>query len=114
MSITVPITEARARLSQLVREATNADIVVMNHGQPAAVLISVARYQSLLKEMEDLRDRLSVHEREHLTTPLSKLVTDWAESDEREIHPDKGLHGRQAAEVSSELLRRAQERPEQA
>lgn len=29
------------------------------------------------------------------------------ESDEREIHPDKGLHGRRAAEASRELLRRA-------
>lgn len=36
--------------------------------------------------------------------PVSR---EWAESDDREIHPDRGLHGREAIEASRELLRRA-------
>jgi prevent-host-death family protein len=76
MSNLVPISEARARLSRLVREAADRDIVLMNHSRPAAVLISAERYESLLEELEDLRDRLSVHEREHISMPLEKLVAE--------------------------------------
>jgi hypothetical protein len=38
-------------------------------------------------------------------------LAEWAESHEREIHPDKALYQRQAAEASRELLRRAGGRP---
>ncbi|KBH03738.1 prevent-host-death family protein [Mycobacterium tuberculosis variant africanum MAL010120] len=69
----VPISEARAHLSRLVRESADDDVVLMNHGRPAAILISAERYESLMEELEDLRDRLSVHEREHVTMPLDKL-----------------------------------------
>ena len=82
MSNLVPITEARARLSQLVRDTADADVVLMNHGRPAAILISPARYECLLEELEDLRDRLSVYEREHVTTPLSKLVAELGIADD--------------------------------
>lgn len=57
----VPISEARAHLSRLVRESADDDVVLMNHGRPAAILISAERYESLMEELEDLRDRLSVH-----------------------------------------------------
>lgn len=67
----VPISEARAHLSRLVRESADDDVVLMNHGRPAA--IPAERYESLMEELEDLRDRLSVHEREHVTMPLDKL-----------------------------------------
>lgn len=69
----VPISEAHAHLSRLVRESADDDVVLMNHGRPAAILISAERYESLMEELEDLRDRLSVHEREHVTMPLDKL-----------------------------------------
>ena len=76
MSNLVPISEARARLSQLVREAADQEVVLMNHGRPAAVLISADRYDSLLEELEDLKDRLSVHERDHVSMPLDKLIVE--------------------------------------
>ncbi|GAT07608.1 ribbon-helix-helix protein, CopG family [Mycolicibacterium novocastrense] len=38
-------------------------------------------------------------------------LAEWAESGDREIHPDRALRGRQAAEASRELLRRAGGRP---
>jgi antitoxin StbD len=82
MSSLVPISEARAHLSQLVREATEADVVLMNHGRPAAVLVSAGRYESLLEELEDLRDRLSVHEREHVTMPFDKFVAELGIADD--------------------------------
>ncbi len=44
----------------------------MNHGRPAAILISAERYESLLKSFEDLRDRLMCT-KEHVTMPLTSL-----------------------------------------
>jgi prevent-host-death family protein len=82
MSQLVPISEARARLSKLVREAADQDVVLMNHGRPAGILISPERYESLLDELEDLRDRLSVYERERVTMPLSKLAIELGIADE--------------------------------
>lgn len=38
-------------------------------------------------------------------------LAEWAESDDRDIHPDRALHGQRAAEASRELLRRAGGRP---
>jgi antitoxin StbD len=35
--------------------------------------VSVRRYEALLEEMEDLQDRLSIHEREGLTLSLEKV-----------------------------------------
>jgi antitoxin StbD len=72
----VPISRARAVLSELVRRSDVEDVVLMNHGRPAAILISAARFEALIEEMEDLKDRLSVHEREGVTIAAEKL---WAE-----------------------------------
>lgn len=58
----VTVTEAKARLGELLREAGEEDVVVVRHGHPAAVLVGADRYDALLEELEDLKDRLSVHE----------------------------------------------------
>lgn len=82
MSELVPISEARAKLSKLIRHAADEDVVLMNHGRPAAILISPARYESILEDLEDLRDRLSVHEREGVTMPIAKLIAELGIGDE--------------------------------
>jgi prevent-host-death family protein len=91
MNNLVPISEARARLSQLVREAGEREIVLMNHGRPAAILISAEHYESLLEEIEDLRDRLSVHEREHVTMPFEKFVAELGIADEVKLGDPEAL-----------------------
>jgi PHD/YefM family antitoxin component YafN of YafNO toxin-antitoxin module len=48
----------------------------MNHSTPAAVLISAERYDDLLEELEDLRDRISVHERSGVTISADKLMAE--------------------------------------
>ncbi len=75
MSKLISIDEARTRLRKLVRDADDHHIVLMNNCRPAAILISPQRYSALVDEIEDLRDRLSVHEREHATILFSALVT---------------------------------------
>ena len=54
----------------------------MNHGRPAAILISPARYEAILEELEDAEDRLSYYERENLTMPVEKLVAELGIADE--------------------------------
>jgi prevent-host-death family protein len=96
MSNLVPISEARARLSQLVREASEREVVLMNHGRPAAILISVEQYESLLEETDDLRDRLSVHEREHVTMPFEKFMAELGIADEVELGDPQAMRALRA------------------
>lgn len=69
----VPISEAKGRLSELVRESDSDDVLLLKHGRPAAVLISTERYEALLERMEDMADRLSIYEREGVTMDYEKL-----------------------------------------
>ncbi|MPZ89852.1 MAG: type II toxin-antitoxin system prevent-host-death family antitoxin [Nitriliruptorales bacterium] len=58
----VPVSDAKGRLSALVREAEDADVLLMRYGRPAAVLVGVDRYEGMLEEHEDALDRLSIYE----------------------------------------------------
>lgn len=73
MAVLVPISEAKGKLAELVRNADETDVLLLRHGRPAAVVMSTRRHEALLEEIEDLRDRLSIHEREGLTTELDKI-----------------------------------------
>jgi prevent-host-death family protein len=76
MSILVPISKARARLSELVRQSGDDDVVLLNHSTPAAVILSMDRYEAILEEVEDLKDRLSIHERTGVTISADKLAAE--------------------------------------
>jgi len=60
---TTKITEARSKLTQLVREAfmERKRILIGKHGIPMAALLPIAEYEELLQDLEDLRD---MHEAE--------------------------------------------------
>jgi len=76
MAEMIPVSEAKARLSELVRRSDETDVFVMRHGRVAGVIISSRRYDAMLEEAEDLRDRLSVYEAEGVTVSLDKLEAD--------------------------------------
>lgn len=80
MAVLMPISEAKGRLSELVVESDSDEVTLTKHGRPAAVLLSARRFEALLEEIEDLRDRLSVHEREHLPIGLDKLLAELGTS----------------------------------
>ncbi|HEY8200200.1 MAG TPA: type II toxin-antitoxin system Phd/YefM family antitoxin [Actinomycetota bacterium] len=75
MGRTISLTEAKAKLNELVRDAQDDNVVLVRHGQPAAVIVSPEHYEGLLEEIEDLKDRLSLHASEpgELNVPLSTL-----------------------------------------
>jgi antitoxin StbD len=58
------ITDAKAKLPELVRRAAEEDVVLLRHSHPAAVLMSVARHAALMEHLDDLEDRLAVYESE--------------------------------------------------
>ncbi|MGQ0631231.1 MAG: type II toxin-antitoxin system prevent-host-death family antitoxin [Sporichthyaceae bacterium] len=72
----VPITEAKARLSEIVRESEDRNVLLMKHGRPGAVVISSARYEELMSQIEDMSDRLSIYERDGVTIGLDKLTAE--------------------------------------
>lgn len=76
MSALVPISKARAKLSELIRQSRDEDVVLMNHAKPVAIIIGAERYDALLDELEDLRDRLSVHEQTGVTISARKLMAE--------------------------------------
>lgn len=69
----VPITEAKARLSEIVRESEHRNVLLMKHGRPAAVVLSAGQYDALMERIEDMSDRLAIYEREGVTIGLDKL-----------------------------------------
>ena len=58
----VPVTEAKARLNTLLREAESDDVILMRHGRPAGVLVSYERYEDLMAGWEDAIDARAVAE----------------------------------------------------
>lgn len=68
----IPITHVNPR----GRAQTDEDVVLMNHSTPVAVLVAMDRYDALLDEIEDLKDRISVHEQTGVTIPADKLMAE--------------------------------------
>lgn len=60
--ILVPLSEAKVRLHELVRELAEREVVLLRHGRPVGVMIGFAVYRSLLERLEELEDRLAVFE----------------------------------------------------
>lgn len=82
----VPISEARAQLSALVKRTAEHDVILMNHGRPAAVLMSPEHYRALLDELDDLQDRLAVHESgDSPGVPFSHVLAELDLADEVEV-----------------------------
>lgn len=77
-SLLIPITEAKGRLSEIVRESANRDVLLMRHGRPAAVVLGTERYEALLSQLEDAEDRLALleYDRDEPTIGHDKLLAE--------------------------------------
>lgn len=73
----VPLTEAKNRLHEIIRRAQDENMIVLRHGRPVAVIVAPDAYETLLEEIEDLKDRLSVAEARlegsDLNIPIEKV-----------------------------------------
>jgi PHD/YefM family antitoxin component YafN of YafNO toxin-antitoxin module len=56
------ITDVRLRIRELVEQLPDRDVLVLKHGHPVAVMLAPRKYESLLADIDELEDRLSVYE----------------------------------------------------
>lgn len=78
----VPVTEAKARLAEIIRESDQRDVLLLRHGRPAAVVISADRYAALVDRIEDAEDRLAIyeHDRDEPTIGHDELLAQLGHS----------------------------------
>ena len=75
----MPLAEVKAHLSEVVDEVARegAKTTITRHGKPAAVIVGVAQYDSLLETLEVLSDHSLVEEllaaRLEQALPMTKL-----------------------------------------
>lgn len=53
---TIDVSEARQQLSAVIDRAETEAVTLLRYGQPAAVVLSPARYEELLSAAEDAED----------------------------------------------------------
>ncbi|MDR2896238.1 MAG: type II toxin-antitoxin system Phd/YefM family antitoxin [Propionibacteriaceae bacterium] len=79
MPTIVPVTEAKAKLAELIGLSDTEDVVVTQRGRAAAVLVSASRYSEMLDRIETLEDSLEIADAKlhrEPTVPLSQVVSD--------------------------------------
>ncbi|HLF99637.1 MAG TPA: type II toxin-antitoxin system prevent-host-death family antitoxin [Acidimicrobiia bacterium] len=73
----ISITEAKAKIFEVVRDAQDRDVLLTRHGRPVAIVVGATRYLELMETMADLEDRLAAYESEasepDLRIPLEKV-----------------------------------------
>lgn len=76
----VPVSEAKVRFHEVIRSVASKTALLLRHGKPVAALLSYDSYVSLLNRIEDLQDRLAVHEAasegDDLKVPWDKVKAD--------------------------------------
>lgn len=60
MDRVVSITQARATLPDLIREAADHEVFILRHNTAVGVLLDPAKYAALLDRIEDLEDALAI------------------------------------------------------
>jgi antitoxin Phd len=50
------VSEAREKLSEVIDAAQSEAVVLERYGRPAAVMVSLARYQELIEALEEAED----------------------------------------------------------
>lgn len=62
-NMTVSVTELKRNFADIIRQADDSPVAILNHNRPEAYLLSAAHYERLMAHMEDLEDARLVNER---------------------------------------------------
>ena len=60
---TVSVTELKRNFAEIIQQAEDSPVALLNHNRPKAYLLPAAHYERLLAYMEDLEDAKLVQER---------------------------------------------------
>jgi antitoxin StbD len=59
----VSVTELKRNYADILKQADDAPVAVLNHNRPEAYLLPAAHYERLMAHLEDLEDAKLVNER---------------------------------------------------
>lgn len=59
----VSVTELKRNYTQVLQQANNQAVAVLNHNRPEAYLLPAAMYEQLLDQLDDAQDAQLVRER---------------------------------------------------
>lgn len=62
-NITVSVTELKRNFANILKQADDCPVAVLNHNRPEAYLLPAAHYERLMAYLEDLEDAKLVRER---------------------------------------------------
>lgn len=62
-NITVSVTELKRNFVNVIKQADESPVAILNHNRPEAYLLPAAHYERLLAYVEDLEDMKSMQER---------------------------------------------------
>ena len=60
---TVSVTELKRNFAEIIQQADDSPVAILNHNRPEAYLLPAAHYEHLLAYLEDLEDAKVVQER---------------------------------------------------
>ena len=63
--LSVSVGELKRNFSNVMKQADDEVVAILNHNRPEAYLLSAKHYEKLLSYMEDLEDEKLVREREN-------------------------------------------------
>jgi len=63
--LSVSVGELKRNFSNVMKQADDEVVAILNHNRPEAYLLSAKHYEQLLSYMEDLEDEKLVREREN-------------------------------------------------
>jgi antitoxin StbD len=59
----VSVTELKRNYAEILKQADDAPVAVLNHNRPEAYLLPALHYERLMNYLEDLEDAKLLHER---------------------------------------------------
>ena len=71
---TVSVTELKRNFAEIIQQADDSPIAILNHNRPEAYLVPAAHYERLMAYMEDLEDANLAQER--LGGPFVEVTLD--------------------------------------
>ena len=71
---TVSVTELKRNFAEIIKQADDSAVAILNHNRPEAYLLPAAHYERLMAYIEDLEDAKLIQERSN--GPFVKISID--------------------------------------
>lgn len=71
---TASVTELKRNFADIIKQAEDCPVAILNHNRPAAYLLPEAHYERLMDYIEDLEDQKLVQER--INGPFVEVTLD--------------------------------------